>query len=381
MIPLAIPDTRGNEAKYLLECIETNFVSSVGPFVTQFEERVAQACSAPYTVATSSGTTGLHVALTALGVGRDDLVLLPTFTFIATANAVAHCGAMPWLVDIAANSWTMDPQKLQEAMQRHAVRHEGRVLHRPTGRRVAAIMPVYTLGTPADMDRIREIACEWGLPIVADAAAALGARYKGAEIAELADLTVFSFNGNKTVTAGGGGAVAGLDGKLLDLVRHLSTTARIGTDYDHDRVGFNYRMTNIQAAVGCAQMERLEEFVSAKRRIRADYDNAFIHVKGLELFPCPSWAESACWFSGLTLRDPNLPSIAEICARLRVAGIEARKFWKPIHLQAPYAEAPRSDVSVAEGLWEKVLTLPCSTSLKQVDQERVIQTLKGVLGV
>jgi hypothetical protein len=258
MIPLAVPNLAGNEARYLQDCVATNFVSSVGPFVRRFEEMVAAATGAADAVAVSSGTVGLHLALVTAGVGRDDLVILPALTFIASANAIAHCGATPWLLDVSAESWTLDPAALDRTLAAETERRGGRLLHRASGRRVAAVMPVHTLGHPADMDAIAAIAAHHRLAVIADGAAALGATYKGRRPAELgAALTVLSFNGNKTVTAGGGGAVIGTDAGLLGIARHLSTTARVGEAYEHDRVGYNYRMTSLQAAVGCAQMEQL----------------------------------------------------------------------------------------------------------------------------
>ncbi len=377
MIPLCVPNLSGNEARYLHECVETNFVSSVGPFVERFEERVAVASGAGLAVATSSGTTGLHAALTAIGVQRDDLVVLPSLTFIASANAIAHCGADPWLVDVDEASWTLDPAVLGEVLERDTERDGEDLRHRPTGRRVAALMPVYTLGLPADMDSLLELASEYGLPVVADAAAALGALDRNRPIGSLgAQLSVLSFNGNKTVTSGGGGAVIGDDEALTALVRHLTTTARVGSGYDHDRVGFNYRMTNLQAAVGCAQLERLDELVAAKRRIAAGYDAAFAAVAGLLPFPAPARSESACWFSGVLLENR---AAAELVPGLRADGIEARPFWKPIHLQAPFAACPREPTPVTDRLWPAVLTLPCSTGLAAGDQERVIAAVRSAL--
>jgi dTDP-4-amino-4,6-dideoxygalactose transaminase len=230
------------------------------------------------------------------------------------------------------------------------------------------------------MDAILAIARRHGLPVVADGAAALGATYKGRPVGKLgADLTVISFNGNKTVTSGGGGAVTGDDPSLMALVRHLTATARTGDDYTHDRMGFNYRMTNIEAAVGCAQMERLEEFVEAKRRIRKAYDAALFQFPGVGLFPEPSWACSACWFSGVTLAPPA-PTPEQVRRALRDAGIEARPFWKPMHLQAPYKDAPKTETPISDDIWRRVLTLPCSTHLAKADQERVIEALSEVLG-
>lgn len=377
MIPLAIPNISGNEGAYLQECVRSNFVSSVGPFVTRFEEMTAAATGADFAVATSAGTTGLHLALTAVGVRPGDLVITPSFTFIASANAVSHCGALPWLFDVSSEHWTIDPRLVRDELIRHAQWNAPDWIHRPSGRRIAALLPVDTLGHPADMDALAQIAASYGLPVVADAAAALGACYRGRAIGPLANLSVLSFNGNKTVTAGGGGMIVGQDGALMKRVRHLSTTARVGTDYDHDAVGFNYRMTNLQAAVGCAQMERAEEFVAAKRRIAARYREELADLSGVEMFPCADWALSACWFSGVLLSSGD--KVRATCAALRQSGIEARTFWKPIHLQRPYSDCPRTDMPVCESVWDRVLTLPCSTHLTSEEQTRVIATLRGLL--
>lgn len=373
MIPLAIPHLAGNEAKYLQECVETNFVSTVGPFVARFEDMVAEASGAQHAVATSSGTTGLHAALVALGVGRDDLVIVPSFTFIATANAVSHAGATPWLFDVTADSWTLNAHQLKAELTASTERDShGNLIHRPTGRRVAAIIAVYTFGAPADMDELREVANRFALPLIADAAAALGSRYKGRDIATLgADLTIFSFNGNKTITAGGGGVVAGDDSTLVARVRHLTTTARVGSNYDHDVVGFNYRMTNLQAAVGCAQMEMLDVFVATKRRIRHAYDQAFQPFAAL--FPEPSWSESACWFSGFVT---DAATAARVRTDLQKAGIDARPTWKPMHLQVPYATSPRASVEVSDSIWGTIVTLPCSTGISDDELDAVIRAVK-----
>jgi len=379
MIPLCVPDLSGNEAAYLQECITSTFVSSVGPFVTRLEEGLCAATGAAHAFATSAGTTGLHLALVAAGVRPGDLVILPSFTFIASANAISHCGATPWLFDISPESWTLDPALLAAVLAAETEPGPEGPVHRRLGRRVAAIVPVHTLGLPADMDPIVETARRHGLTVVADGAAALGARYKGRPLGRLgADVTVLSFNGNKTVTSGGGGAVLGDDSAAMALVRHLGSTARVGTDYTHDRVGFNYRMTNLEAAVGCAQLERLDQFVAAKRRIARTYADAFADLAALAPFPTPAWAEPACWFSGLVLR-PGAPGADLVRERLRAAGIEARAFWKPMHHQPPYAEAPATPQPVADDLWPRIVTLPCSTHLGAADQDHVIATVRAVL--
>ncbi len=374
-IPLAVPDLRGREAQYLKQCIDENFVSSVGPFVSRFERGVAETVGASDGVATSSGTTGLHLALMSVGVCPGDLVLLPSFTFIASANAVSHAGAIPWLAEIDERSWTLDPARLLELLKSAAEKRSDVTIHRSTGRRIAAVMIVHTLGTTADIDPLADIAAEFNLPLIADAACALGVDYRGKSIAERVSLSVFSFNGNKTITSGGGGMVVGNDPDIMHRARHLCSTARVGQNYDYDAVGFNYRMTNIEAAVGLAQLERLDEMLVRKRQIRETYDSAFSSVPWLNPFPAPDWATSTCWLSGAVLADEAPMAARQICDHLDQAMIDARPFWKPVHLQVPYRDVPRDDLSISEGIWPRILTLPCSSSLMPDQQTRVIDTV------
>lgn len=378
MIPLAVPNLAGRESEYLQECINSTYVSSVGPFVSRFEEMVAQAAGAKHAVATSAGTTALHVALLAVGVSRDDLVIAPSFTFVASVAAIAHCGASPWLFDIVEDGWTIDVAMVKSCLEAETARAEdGQLIHCPTGRRVAAILPVFTLGIPADMSALVRIAQQYRLPIIADAAAALGAVYKGQTSGNLgADFTVYSFNGNKTVTAGGGGVAVSNDEDRAKLLRHLSTTARVGSDYDHDMVGYNYRMTNLQAAIGCAQMENLEVFLTAKRRISDRYNKGLCTISGVSAFPTPNYAKSACWFSGVVLAGHSRHQLDDLRVRLRQRGIEARSFWKPSHHQSPYSNSPKTQMSVTERIWPHILTLPCSTSLSDADQRYIIDCVK-----
>ena len=380
MIPLAVPNLVGREAEYLQRCVDSTFVSSVGPFVEQFEHAIAAAAGATGAVAVSSGTTGLHLALTAIGVRRGDLVILPSLTFIASANAIAHCGADPWLFDIAVDSWTLDPTQVERTLERRLDQGPDGPVEQETGRRLAAIMPVHTLGHPADLEPLAKIGHRFGVPIVADAAAALGARYRGQPIgAAGTTASVFSFNGNKTVTSGGGGAVASDDPALLRRARHLSTTARVGEEYDHDEVGYNYRMTNLQAAVGCAQLEQLDDFVATKRRVQATYHERLTDLPGIKRFPEAEWAESAAWFAGVVLEGWTHDGVRALRADLRQAGIDARPFWKPMHHQRPYADAPREDLAVTEGLWPTILTLPCSTGITDDELDYVATTVRDRL--
>jgi perosamine synthetase len=380
MIPLAVPDLTGNESRYLEECVTSNFISSVGSFVGRFEEMVATVSGSFRGVATSSGTAGLHAALIAVGVERDDLVILPSLTFIASANAISYCGADPWLFDVERSSWNLDPEQLARRLESDTEIRGGEVMHRSTGRRVAAIMPVYTLGLPADMESIVAIAKKYNLPVVADSASALGAVDNRRPVGALgADLTVFSFNGNKTLTCGGGGVVVGDDPTQMDLVKHLTTTARFGSGYDHDRVGFNYRLSNVHAAIGTAQLERIEDLVAAKQRIRRVYDQAFADIPSLIAFPDyspPSEShKSGCWFSGVLVDGADQERIGSILAQLKNSGIESRPFWKPIHLQEPYQNCPKNSLTVCDDIWFRVVVLPCSVGLLKEDQEQVINAV------
>jgi len=376
MIPLAEPYLGGNEAAYLQECIDSNFVSSVGPFVDRFEALIAKATGVNKAVAVNSGTSGLHAALIALGVSRDDLVVIPDYTFIATANAVAMAGATPWIFDIDNESWSLDPVDLATTFDREVKLRGDSALHEPTGRRVAAIMPVHTFGHPADLKLISEVAQRYKIPIVADGAAALAATCHGQTVGGVgADLTVFSFNGNKTITAGAGGAITGRDPDLVARVRHLTTTARTDLGYSHDRIAFNYRMTNLQAAVGCAQMEKLHVFVASKRLIRDRYAEAFADLPRVTSPPNAVWASSACWISGVYIRD----NAKEIVPRLRARGIDARLFWQPVHHQQPFADAPRRPIEKSELLANGFVALPCSSNLTAAEQDLVIEVCSELL--
>lgn len=378
MIPLAVPDLSGNESRYLQQCIDTTFVSSVGRFVDDFESAVAQVAGAANAVATSSGTTALHLALAALRVRRGDLVLLPSYTFIASANAISMAGARPWLIDISPETWTLDPSALRAALEQDTIFQDGSCVHRLTGERIAAIMPVHTLGHPADMDAVGDVAQDYQLPIVADAAAALGALYKQRPIGQLATVSCLSFNGNKTITSGGGGMVLSNDQSILDRAQHLNTTARIGSAYLHDEAAFNYRMTNVQAAVGLAQVERLEIFLAAKARIYERYLKELSGIPGLASFPHAKWAQSACWFSGVVLDNEH--ELTRLVRELNSVGVQAREFWRPMHVQPPYRDCPSfGDLRVSSQISTRVLTLPCSSCLTEEDQGFVIAQVQRLL--
>ena len=378
MIPLAVPNLSGREAEYLRTCVTTNYVSTVGPFVQMFEEMAAGLMGFSYAVATNTGTSALHLAMKVLGVRRDDLVVVPSYTFVATANAVRMCGAEPWLFDIDQASWGLDAGLMERELARTTEMRDGSLWHRELGRRVGLVVAVCAAGQPPRLDEIIEVSSRLGVPLLVDAAGAAGALYKDRGLGSSAPHAILSFNGNKTFTAGGGGAFLTHDETLSKWALHLSTTARTGDGYSHDVEGFNYRQTNVQAAVGCAQLEQADEFLSRKRAVDAAYRNAW-EGTNLTHFPTTAWAESSCWMTGAVLPKGASLTVDQMVAELAASGIQARGFWKPMHLQQPYALCPRTTMSVTDELWRRVLALPSSTSLTQEDQDHVIAAVLALV--
>jgi len=374
MIPLAVPNLSGREAEYLQDCVSTNFVSTVGPFIQTFEVMAAELMGFSHAVATNTGTSALHVAMKALGVQRDDLVVLPSYTFVATSNAVRMCGAEPWLFDIDEVSWGLDPDLLETEFRRVTELRGGSVWHKELGRRIAAVVAVCAAGQAPRLKEITDVTSAAGIRLLVDAAGAAGAFYRDQSLGAAVQHAVLSFNGNKTFTAGGGGAFLTQDESVATRVRHLSTTARTADNYSHDMEGFNYRLTNVQAAVGCAQLEQADEFLSRKRAIDAAYRVAW---EGTQLapFPCPEWAQGSCWMTGAVLPKSGPWTVDAMVDELAARGVQARGFWKPMHLQPPYASCPRTNMTVTDDLWKRVITLPSSTSLSQEDQSQVIASV------
>lgn len=373
-IPLAVPNLLGREAEYLQQCIETTFVSSVGPFVDRFEAEIARLSGTETALVLCTGTTALHMALAGLGIGAGDMVIIPTLTFIATSNAVRHSGAEVWLMDVAETTWTLDLDQLRRALETETdPAPEGR-LHRASGLRVRAIMPVMVMGASLDFAAIVALARDFGLRVVVDAAAAIGTTGAGGQpiAATGVDAVCYSFNGNKTVTCGGGGAIAATDTALLRRIRHLVTTGRVGANYDHDIVAYNYRMTNVQAALGVAQLERLEAFLTRKAEIRDHYAALAARHPALDPFPEPDFGRNGHWFSGFWYTGADLALCDAFRRHMNDSGVDLRPFWKPVHLQLPYAAAPAQPAPVAEYLWQRLFPLPCSTHLTEADLARVL---------
>lgn len=376
-IPNAVPHLAGNEWKYLKECLDTNWVSSAGPFIERFERAVAEFVGAPHAVATVNGSAALHVALLAAGVRAGDEVLVPDFTFIATANAVAYCGAHPVFLDVDPLSWGLDSDKTGDFLARKCRMEGGRAVNRETGRTVRACLPVDLYGHPCDMDALRALAERYGLALVEDAAESLGALYHGRPVGSDAPLACLSFNGNKVITSGAGGMVLARDAALAARVRALTTQARgDALEFRHDEVGFNYRLSNLHAALGLAQLEQLPAFLESKRATAADYARLLAGVDGVSMAPEAPWARSAWWMSSILVEERRCPDVRALLRRLNEEGIGARPLWRPLHLQGAFSAAQRDRIEVAPRLYERGLSLPCSVGISAEERGAVVEALR-----
>lgn len=363
--PIALhqPEFAGNEWAYVKDCLDTGWVSSVGAYVDRFERMLAEACGVAHAVAVVNGTAALHVALLLAGVRRGDEVLLPSLTFIATANAVHYVGALPHFVDADAGRLGLDPAALDHWLGEVAEAGADGPRNRLTGRRIAAIVPMHAFGLPVDMDALAKVAERWHLPVVEDAAESLGSLYKGRPCGSFGLLAAVSFNGNKIVTTGGGGAVLTNDAALAKRAKHLTTTAKQphAWEFVHDEIGFNYRLPNINAALGCAQLERLDDMVARKRALAGRYRDAFAGMDGVRFVVEPAECTSNYWLNAIVADDGSLrdPLLAAAVA----AGFQVRPAWRPMHLLPMYADCPRAPLPVTEALGRRLINLPSSACL------------------
>jgi perosamine synthetase len=376
VIPNAVPHLAGNEWKYLKECLETNWVSSAGPFVERFEQELAKYVGVPYAVAVVNGTAALHLALTVAGVAPGDEVLVPALTFIATAAAVVHCGAQPVFLDSEPVAWGLDPDKAGHFLDHECTVKDGRVVNRATGRTVRALMPVHLYGQPCDLDPLLELGRRYPLAVVEDAAEALGARYRHRPVGGDGLLGCLSFNGNKIITSGGGGMVLTRDPALSARARALSTHARADAlEWIHPEVGFNYRLTNLQAALGVAQLEQLDRFIESKRRIAEAYTRALALLEGVEPMREPSWGTSTFWMYSILLDPARYSDVRALVARANAEGIGLRPLWRPLHRQPAFRHAQSYRVEVADRLYRHGVCLPCSVGITSEEQALVVEFL------
>ena len=381
-IPLSVPNIKGNEIKYVTEVLEDEWVSTAGSKIDEFEKNIARYVNVAEAVACQSGTAGLHLALKYFDVTEHDIVIVPTLTFIAAVNPVKYEKAQPIFMD-CDESLCMDPIKLRKFLEEECSRENGTVIYNKNGKVVKAIVVVHIFGNMADMENIMDIATEYEIPVIEDATEALGTyyiegRYKGKYAGTIGDIGVYSFNGNKIITTGGGGMIVSNDLKKLEKVRYWSTQSKDDAIYFiHNDIGYNYRMTNVQAAIGIAQLERLEEFIEVKKRNYLHYRDAINKMEGVSLLEFRSDIRSNYWFYSLLIdiekfyRDVVINTFSE-------NKIQTRPIWGLVSEQLPYVNDYKYDVSCAKYYYSRIINLPCSTNLELEDVDRVIDVLSAM---
>lgn len=362
-VPLHEPTLQGNELKYVSDCITSGWVSSVGQYVNQFEEKLAEYMGVKYAVLVVNGTAALQMALKAAGVQSNDEVFIPSLSFVATANAVSYLGAVPHFVDVSEETLGLDPKKLEAYIEANTRVEHGQLINDKTGRVIRAVVPMHTFGHPVELDELHLICEKYNLVMVEDAAESLGSLYKDKHTGGFGKVSAVSFNGNKILTTGGGGAVLTNDEALAKYIKHITTTAKLPHrwEYEHDEIGYNYRMPNINAALGCAQLERLPYFVEQKRALTTVYEDLLKKVDGVRLFKEPVNCSSNYWLQTLLL-DEHI-NRDELLHFLNENGIQSRPIWQPLHSLSMYSQNPRSDLSTTNILYKRVINIPSTPIL------------------
>ncbi|QIC48471.1 LegC family aminotransferase [Lysinibacillus sphaericus] len=364
-VPLHEPTFNDKEVEYVTDCIKTGWVSSVGSYVTRFEEDLAKFVGVKRAVAVVNGTAALHIALKVAGVEVNDEVLMPSLTFIATANAVSYLQAIPHFVEVERNTLGVDAIALRNYLEEISEVRNSELFNKQTNRRIKALVPMHTFGHPVALDELIKLCEELNLVLVEDAAESLGSYYKGKHTGSFGKVNAMSFNGNKIITTGGGGAILTNDEKLADYAKHLTTTAKVPHkwDYVHDEIGYNYRMPNINAALGCAQLEKMPSFIRQKRNLTEKYMQIVSKTTGVQLFNEPVDCISNYWLQTLTLDDSHHRD--EILAFLNDNGVMSRPIWTPMHKLRMYQNCPKADLSVTEQLNQSIINIP-STPVSEV---------------
>lgn len=364
-VPLHAPEFAGSEWAMIKDCLDTGWVSSVGSYVDRFEAEVARLCGTEHAIAAVNGTAALQIALQVVGVRPGDEVLVPSLTFVATANAVRHAGAVPHFVDSAVETLGLDPVALDTHLRRVAKAGPDGPVNRETGATIRAVVPMHVFGHPVDLEGLSQVAQGWGLQIVEDAAEALGSSYRGRACGGLGRVGAVSFNGNKIVTTGGGGAVVTNDAVIARRAKHLTTTAKLPHRWAfvHDEIGYNYRLPNLNAALGCAQLEQLPVRLARKRKLAERYLSVFDGLKGAAIFREPPGCASNYWLNTLVL-DPATAGLRDdLLDALNDAGLQCRPAWTPMHMLEIHADCPRAPLPVTEGLSRRIISLPSSAAL------------------
>jgi len=373
MIPLSVPNLAGNEWKYVKDCLDTNWVSSVGSYVNQFEEMSASFCDVKKAIATSNGTAALHISLILSGVERNDLVILPNITFVAPANVIKYMGADAVLMDVDRNTWQLDVELLKRFLQQDCEKRDGKCYHKATGQRVSAVIPVHVLGNMVDMDALLPLAAEYGIAVVEDATEALGSTYHGKPAGSMGIFGCLSYNGNKIITTGGGGMILTRDEQLGAKAKHLTTQAKSDPmEYFHDEVGYNYRLVNILAAMGVAQMEQLPGFIERKRAVAALYSEGLKDVPGFKPQVATEGVTTNCW-----LYTAGFDNSKALLKYLNENGVQTRPFWVPMNqLPAFSNDIYYSNNDTSSAVYQNCLSLPCSTNITDDEVRNVIAQIK-----
>lgn len=359
------PCFAGNEWSYVKECLDSGWVSSAGKYVERFEKEIAAYTGVKHAVAVVNGTAALHTSLKLLGVSSGDEVLIPALTFVATANAVAYCGAVPHFTDSEEKTLGLNPHKLDEYLQEIAEQKSDGSYNKTSGRKIKAAVPMHTFGHPVDMDPLLEICEKYKIALIEDAAEALGSFYKGKHAGNWGELSILSFNGNKIITTGGGGAILTNNESLARQAKHLTSTAKLPHRwaFKHDIPAYNYRMPNINAALGCAQLEQLEDFVNKKRNLAERYQNIFRDMKGIAIFKEAEFAKSNYWLNALILDKEYAQKRDKLLNLTNDNSIMTRPAWTLMYKLPMYINCPRMDLSIAESLEERIINIPSSAKL------------------
>jgi perosamine synthetase len=365
MIPLCIPEISGNEWGYIKECLDTNWVSSTGCYVNKFEDDFARFVGTEKAVVTVNGTAALELALRTLGIGDGDEVIVPSLTFISPVNTIKYVGAEPVFVDVCRDTYVVDVAKIEEIITK----------------KTKAILPVHIYGHPVDMDKVMEIAKKYDLYVVEDATESLGSLYKGKPLGTIGHIGCFSFNGNKLITTGAGGMLVTNDERLGERAKFLSTQTKIITEnkaFYHPEVGYNFRMPNLLAAMGCAQLEKIEQYIFAKKEHASQFNKLLSNIKGISIPIEKEWAENVHWLYSIIIEDDYGISRDELIKRLSDADIESRPFFMAVHNMPPFKQCKCGDMSITNELEAKGINLPSSVGLKEFEIEKICEVIANI---
>ncbi|PRR82859.1 LegC family aminotransferase [Clostridium vincentii] len=363
MIPLCIPQMSGNEWKYIKDCLDTNWVSSVGSYVDKFENDFARYLESKAAIVTMNGTAALELALRTVGVGEGDEVIVSSFTFISPVNTIKYVGANPVFVDVCRDTWVMDEDKIEELITS----------------KTKAILPVHIYGNPVNMDKIMDIARKYKLFVIEDATESLGAIYKGKKSGAIGDIGCFSFNGNKLITTGAGGMLVTNDKDLAKRAKYLSTQTKTVLEngaFYHEEIGYNFRMPNVLAAMGCAQLEKVEEYVKVKLEHSTEYNNLLKSVKGINIPTQKDDTINVNWLYSILVEEDFPLTRDELINKLKENGIQSRPFFMPIHNMPPYIDCKHGDMSVTNSIGVKGINLPSSVELNKENIKKICKVIK-----